>query len=422
MSSQSAFRANILQKLAIVVFLPFMSLWIIIKAIFNKLTVLVWKISEGDKDYFDIICISHVSWDHVWQRNHQTMTRLARKHKILYCLPEVAHVLIKHPNMIFPRKLKPVENLFYYKILRLSGETRFNIINKLNKFIIVSEIKRLLKKHSFNKSVLWFYFPPQEYLVGALDEILTVYDIQDDYSAFAWRPKNLIQAEKKLLKKVDIVFTGTNALYEKNKPFHNNIHFFPCGVEFNHFAKQDLKIIPEDIKNIKHPILGYFGLIDNRIDAELLEYMANTHKDWSILMIGPIDSHVFKKPDCENIYFVGKKEYKDLPYYLQEFDICLMPFAINELTNKINPTKTLEYFASGKPVVSTAIPDMIKYYSGVLGISYSKEEFAQLCEQALNYSEKFNIRKGIEMAKSRSWEAMVEQIERIIEEEIIKES
>lgn len=404
----------------ILLLIPF-SLYIILRAIYIKIFIVRSgkNVFQNGND-FDIICITHVSWDHIWQRNHHTMSQLAKHRKVLYCLPEMIHVCLRYPERFktfFPEEMG---NLIYCKIFRLAGE-KLPIIYAINKFITEMEIKRLAKKYKFKKSVLWFYFPHQDNIVGSLDEILSLYDIQDNYSAFSWAPKNIVEMEIRLFKKVDIVFTGTDALREKNIANHNNITFFPCGVEFDHFSKTDFSKTPDDIKNLKSPILGYFGLIDNRIDIDLLEYMATKHPEWNIFMIGPVDENLVKKSATKNIYFVGKKEYKILPYYLQKFDVCLMPFAMNELTSKINPTKTLEYFASGKPVVTTAIPDMIKYYSDVLGIAYSKEEFVSLCEEALNKSPKFNIQKGIQLAKNKSWESIVGGMEEIIKKEISKQ-
>jgi glycosyltransferase involved in cell wall biosynthesis len=250
-----------------------------------------------------------------------------------------------------------------------------------------------------------------EYLSDSLGSVLTVYDIQDDYSAFAWSSRTIVDTENALLKRADIVFTGTHALYEKHKAMNANIHFFPCGVEFDHFSKKDPERIPSDIKDIRPPILGYFGLIDNRIDASLLEFLAERHGDWTIFMIGPVDQNVYVQTRSPNIIYVGKKDYRLLPGYLQKFDVCLMPFAINELTKKINPTKTLEYFSSAKPVVSTAIPDMIRYYSDILGIAQTHEEFEELCLQAIRNPGSFNIAKGVETARKTSWESIVRGME-----------
>ncbi len=418
MQNNDPIKSNLLQKLAIILFLIPFSLFIIIRALLLNLLTKRRKFKYKKGDLFDIICISHVDWIHVWQRNHHTMTRLAKRHKVIYCKSEVAHVVIKYPKILTSMKLQQFDNVIWCKFLRLSGESRSEFIYRLNKFILKAELLWLMQKYDFRNIILWFYFPVQANLSGSMNELITVYDIQDNYSAFLWAPRNIDVFERSLLGSADVVFTGTYALYEKNKSFSNNIHFFPCGVEFNHFRQKDNNKIPDDIKNINNPILGYIGFIDDRIDVELLEYMARVHKDWNLVMIGPIDRKVFRIPNEDNIYFLDSKNYKLLPYYIQKWDVCLMPFAITELTKNINPTKTLEYFATGKPVVSTAIPDIIKYYSDILGVAYSKEEFVKLCEEALSHSQRFKIEEGIELARKNSWETMVENMERLIVQEI----
>lgn len=415
MTNEPGIGRKLLERLSILFFLPPLTLWITLKAILTKIFI----VGKGNNVYqqsqdFDIICISHVSWDCIWQRNQHTMTQLSKRHKVIYCVPEMAHMICKYPARRKPSSPMVIGNLIYCKVIRLAGESRSAFIYNFNRFITEMELKRIAKKFGLKRPVLWFYFPFQENIVGNMGELLTIYDIQDNYTAFHWAPRKIAEMESQLIRNADVVFTGTHALLEKNKSNHKNITFFPCGVEFDHFSKTDLDKQPDDIKNLKNPILGYFGLIDIRIDPELLKFMAEKHPDWNIFMIGPIDHSLFKKPDMPNLHFVGQKDYKLLPYYLQRFDVCLMPFAINDLTSKINPTKTLEYFASGKPVVSTAIPDMIKYYSDVIGIANGKEEFVSLCEEAIAKSKRFDIVKGIALSKSKSWESIVGGMEDII--------
>jgi len=169
--------------------------------------------------------------------------------------------------------------------------------------------------------------------------------------------------------------------------------------------------LPDDILNIRHPIIGYFGGIDERIDMTLVKYMADLHPEWSIVMIGPIREYADKVSQTENLYFLGGKNYKILPNYLKAFDVCIIPFKMTELAVHTNPTKLLEYLAGGKPVVATAIADLKKLYSNIIFIADNKEVFVELVEKCIRERKNIKISEGIKLAESNSWEAMVDKME-----------
>ena len=370
---------------------------------------------------FDMVCISHVVWSDVWQRNHHTMQRMAHNRRVLYCNPQTVSVNIlsdirSFTNAYHPEKHSP--NLTVITPLVIRGERVFPFIKKINKVLLITAIEGKLKTMNKKNIVLWFYSPFYEYLAGSLDESLSVYDIQDEYSEYLGDHDEILARERKLLGKVDLVFTGTHALYETRKQFHSNIHFIPCGVDAAHFGKARMSFppLPEDIKDIPSPILGYFGMVCGRIDTDLLEYLAVNHPEWSIVLIGNIVEKDFSlKKARPNIYLLGPKDYMDLPRYLQCFDACMVPFRLNKLTLKVNPTKILEYLAAGKPVVCTAIPDMQRFYSEVIFITESPEAFDAMVGKAFragrHKDDKRELR-GIEMARENSWEGMVGKMER----------
>ncbi|HEY3874020.1 MAG TPA: glycosyltransferase, partial [Candidatus Kapabacteria bacterium] len=194
-------------------------------------------------------------------------------------------------------------------------------------------------------------------------------------------PRELIENEKELLNSADLVFTGGQSLYEAKRDRHPSVHAFPSSIDFHHFAearKLAANAEPEDQASIAHPRIGYCGVIDERIDFDIIDGMAKARPDWQIVMIGP-----FAKVDPEqlphhpNIHYLGQKEYKDLPKYLAGWDVAMMPFAINDATKFISPTKTPEYLAAGKPVVSTAIRDVVRPYGelGLVSIASTLDEF-----------------------------------------------
>jgi glycosyltransferase involved in cell wall biosynthesis len=259
--------------------------------------------------------------------------------------------------------------------------------------------------------------------LGKLNERGVVYDCMDELSQFQGAPKELLENEKRLLESADLVFTGGHQMY-LNKSRHNkNCHFFGCGVDVPHFAqaRSDDTTIPPDIDFMARPILGWFGVIDERVDYPLLDKLAEVHPEWSIAMIGPVvkvDPNLL--PHRPNLFWLGGRDYRVLPNYCKAFDVCLMPFAINSATQYINPTKALEYMATGKPIVSTAITDVIRNFGTVVKVAGSHDEFVTACEDAVKRADPATIQKGLELADANSWNSIVSKMMGLIDDAILK--
>lgn len=376
---------------------------------------------DGDGS-FGIVCISHVPWSGAWQRNQHTMYGLSKRHKVLYCHP----VVVCGDSLDFlsedgsrRRDGHGNPDLVVVEPLIIRGEWTLPLIRTINKIILLAAINEKMAQMNIGPRILWFYSPLNEYLAGSLDELLTVYDIQDEYSEYLGRSEQIREKERGLLAKVDLVFTGTYALYEDKRKYNENIHFVPCGVDVAHFkkARNGNPSLPEDIKRVEHPIVGYFGRVCGRMDTELLACMAKSHPEWSIVLIGEVIENDFPLEKRPNILLLGQKNYADLPQYVQAFDVCMIPFRLNELTLKVNPTKLLEYMAAGKPVVSTAIPDMVRFYGNVIDIARNKEEFIAAVESTLqrNRAGKSEaVIKGMAIAEASEWAATIAKMESFI--------
>jgi glycosyltransferase involved in cell wall biosynthesis len=210
----------------------------------------------------------------------------------------------------------------------------------------------------------------------------------DELSAFKFAPPELKEAEAALLKAAHVVFTGGQSLYEAKRGKHPNVHAFPSSVDARHFAKARQRGIaePREYADIPRPRFGFFGVIDERLDIDLVAQMADLRPDWSFVMIGPvvkIDPQAL--PQRANIHWLGGRDYKDLPEHLAHWDVGIMPFALNESTRYISPTKTPEFLAAGLPVVSSAITDVVRPYGelGLVEIARSPEDFVRRCEGLL---------------------------------------
>jgi UDP-galactopyranose mutase len=254
-----------------------------------------------------------------------------------------------------------------------------------------------------------------------LDVDVTVYDAMDELSKFRFAPARLLELEQELIDKADIVFTGGSSLYEAKKDRHPNVHCFPSSVDRTHFAKARGGLFdPADQEDLPRPRLGFYGVIDERFDTELVARVAEMRPDWSLVVVGPVvkisEEDLPKQP---NIHYLGSKTYDQLPAYLSGWDVALMPFAMNESTQFISPTKTPEYLAGGKPVVSTPIRDVVRHYGQLeaVKIASTPEEFVAACEQALELSrhpESGWLAEADLLLSSSSWDTMQARIAGLI--------
>jgi UDP-galactopyranose mutase len=251
-------------------------------------------------------------------------------------------------------------------------------------------LKRLLDAHVASirgPLIAWYYTPMMLPFSRYLDADVTVFDAMDELSKFKFAPAKLLDLEQELIDLADVVFTGGSSLYEAKKHRHDNIHCFPSSVDRAHFCKARARSFePGDQEDLPRPRLGFYGVIDERFDTELLDAVAKMRPNWSFVMVGPVVKIAPEDlPKRPNIHYLGGKTYDQLPSYLSGWDVALMPFAMNESTQFISPTKTPEYLAGGKPVVSTPVRDVVRHYGHLEGvkIAATPDEFVAACEQTL---------------------------------------
>jgi UDP-galactopyranose mutase len=254
-------------------------------------------------------------------------------------------------------------------------------------------LARLLDAHTASLHgplIAWYYTPMMLPFSKHITPDVTVYDAMDELSKFKFAPEHLLSLEQELIDRADIVLTGGSSLFEAKKGRHHNVHCFPSSVDRAHFFKARARQFdPADQEDLPRPRLGFYGVIDERFDTELLGKIAEMRPNWSFVILGPVvkisEEELPKRP---NIHYLGSKSYAELPAYLSGWDVALMPFAMNESTQFISPTKTPEYLAGGKPVVSTPIKDVVRHYGQLEGvkIASTSDQFVEACEQALELS------------------------------------
>lgn len=267
----------------------------------------------------------------------------------------------------------------------------------------------------FDQPILWFYDPMAvTAFAGYLDESAIVYDCMDELSQFKGAPPELVARERILLSKAEVVFCGGRKMRQKRLPLNANCHFYGTGVDVTHFGQAlsgRTQIAPE-IAALRGPVFGYFGVIDERIDYELLAKLADACSDCSIAMVGPTAKvNPADFPQRPNLHWLGGRPYADLPAITKGFSVCLMPFAINEATEYINPTKALEYMAAGRPVVSTALDEVKSNFSTVARIARTHEEFITLCAKEALSPSRFRVARGLRLAADNTWEAIAAKME-----------
>lgn len=243
-----------------------------------------------------------------------------------------------------------------------------------------------MSEHKIDSFVAWYYTPMALSFSDHLSPDVIVYDCMDELSAFLGAPQGLIEQEQRLFEKADVVFAGGASLYASKKTQHGNVHLFPSSIDRAHFAAgRQQQNDPADQASIPHPRIGFFGVLDERLDRELVRQVAADHPEWHFVLIGPVVKiSPDELPRAENIHYLGQKSYAELPKYLANWDVAILPFARNAATRFISPTKTPEYLAAGKRVVSTPIHDVVKPYGelGLVRIGQDAQEFGAAIEQS----------------------------------------
>ena len=342
----------------------------------------------------DLICFSHLGWDFVYQRPQHLMTRCAAQRRVFY----------------------------FQEPVRTSSEARLELrLCSSGVQVVVPHIpatcaedttlKTLISKFFRERRIqsywFWYYTPMAVPWTRHLEPVGVIYDCMDELSAFKDAPPQLRQFERELLSRANLVFTGGMSLFEAKRDQHPRVYPFPSSIDVPHFAKARRFLSdPDDQKHIPHPRLGFCGVIDERMDLDLVAAVAEVRPDWHWVMLGPVVKiSQSDLPQRSNIHYLGMKAYSDLPNYLAGWDVAVLPFARNESTRFISPTKTPEYLAAGLPVVSTSIRDVVTPYAtfGLVHIADEADEFIVAVKKAIDEDPKQRLRHVDALLATNSW-------------------
>ena len=347
----------------------------------------------------DLVCFSHLRWNFVYQRPQHLLNRFAKHFRVFFIEEPVYH---DNPSILSVTLSD--ENVWIivpHLKNNLSGEESISTQKDL--------LNKLFRNMDIDDYIFWYYTPMALSISSHFEPALIIYDCMDELSAFKFAPPELKEREAEMFSRADLIFTGGHSLYEAKKHAHGNIFPFPSSIEKEHFeASRTILADPADQAEIPYPRLGFYGVIDERMNIEMVGKMAELKPDWHFIMIGPIvkiDPDTLPRP--HNIHYLGGKTYQELPAYLSGWDIALIPFALNESTKFISPTKTPEYLSAGKPVISTSITDVITPYgdNNLVAIADTAEEFIEAAEKQLQragYNEW--LRKVDEFLADNSWD------------------
>jgi UDP-galactopyranose mutase len=328
----------------------------------------------------DVLCLSHLRWGFVFQRPNHLMTRCARESRVFY-VEEPA--FDGGPPRLESRRVKDRLSVVVPHLPPEMANWPLLAVERT----LESLLAELVAERRIRRPVVWFYTPMAMGFASKIDASAVVYDCMDELSHFDGAPPLLGERERKLFDVADIVFTGGQSLYEAKRGRHPRVHAFPSSVDAAHFGRAKAKSAdPPDQARIPRPRLGFFGVVDERMDVSLLTTVARARSDLHFVILGPVVKIDPRRlPRLPNIHWLGAKRYEELPDYIAGWDVAIMPFARNAATKFISPTKTLEYLAAGKPVVSTSIRDVVSPYGerGLVNIADSPADFVSAVDEAL---------------------------------------
>jgi UDP-galactopyranose mutase len=360
----------------------------------------------------DLLCFSHLRWNFVYQRPQHLITRFSKKFRTFFI---EEHLSAAYDHL----EIKKVDSTEIYIVIpHLDAARDSQIPNR-----IAALINKFMTSYHVRDYISWYYSPLALTFTEHLEPTMVIYDCMDELSAFKGASSEIPLYEKKLMHKADLVFTGGNSLFKAKQKLHHKVFSFPSSIDKAHFSQaRNAQEDPADQLMIPHPRIGFFGVLDERLDTVLLRSVAALRPDWHFVLIGPIVKILESDlPVANNIHYLGGKSYDELPSYLANWDATFIPFAINDSTRYISPTKTPEFLAGGKPVVATPIQDIIKPYGdeGLVKIVATPAAFILAMENILSKpKDEMWLSRVDDFLKNISWDETFQAMYKLIEQEL----
>ncbi|MCC2643857.1 MAG: glycosyl transferase [Nitrospira sp.] len=296
------------------------------------------------------------------------------------------------------------------------------LAERLNRFILAARLRQLCRRLGMDRPLLWTFQPNVNWLLGSLNERLVIYHCVDDHSELPGVSKEVIAGmERDLVRQADIVLTTAEKLCAERREINPRTYFIPHGVDAAHFSRAlDPKTaVASEIRTLPKPVIGFFGLLADWVDLDMIGALARARPKWSFALVGKAQTDLHAVQGLSNVHLIGQRPYSALPGYCRGFDVGVIPFRMNELTLRVNPLKLREYLAAGLPVVSTPLPEVVRY-QGVVHIATNREGFLEEIEAALKERTSEGDRARVTMMQSEGWEARVDEMSRLVEERLME--
>lgn len=384
----------------------------------------------------NIICISSIDWDFIWQGHQEIVSTLAKNgNRVLF----VENTGVRTPGIRdIPRIKKRVKNwLKGVKGVRREAENLYifsplvlpfpysRFARWINRHLILSVLEKWMRIMSFSDPIVWTFLPTplSVDIINNLIKKLLIYYCIDDFSVSSATVKKIKAPEERLLKIADLVFVTSKTLHNHCAKYNNKVYTFPFAVDFNEFESVRLSdnYATEELGNIEKPIIGYVGGIHKWIDQKLVRASVERHPEYSFVFVGPLQTDVTLLSGFKNVHFLGNKDHEKLPFFIKEFDVCIIPYSLTDYTKSVYPTKLNEYLAMSKAVVSTNLPEVAafnKEYGDIVYVSGDEESFGKYIEKSLSEDSPDLMNRRIAAARENNWENRIEGMSSLIEKEI----
>lgn len=385
----------------------------------------------------NIICISSIDWDFIWQGHQEIMSTFAKNgNKVLFIentgvrspgIRDIPRIKRRIKNWLRGVKgiRKELGNLYVFSPLVLPFPHSW-IARRINRRLLLPVLERWMRVMGFDNPIIWTFLPTGISLdiIDSLNKKAVIYYCLAEFADLAKYPGKIKESEKELLKKSDVVFAQGEELKRYCQVYNSNVSVFAIGVNlemFKDFDGEDCKEIPDDLKDIKAPLIGYIGGLHRHLDFGLIASLARDNPDWSLVFIGPVQTDVSCLKEFNNIHILGQKSHLELPRYINRFSVSIIPYVLSNYTRTVYPTKLNEYFIMGKPVVSTDLPEVASFnkrYGDIVYVGRTNAEFSQHIKRAIEEGNGGLKKRRMDVAEENSWENRIESMSELIEEAI----